>query len=530
MTNPALLDRVSHVIGWGLIHFLWQGTVLAVLLGLTLLVLPRSFARARYVAGCVTLALMLLAPTFTIWQLADPRDPASPYFEDVQAAAIVATTASGSEALGDSTTPLPRSSPSGGTARMVVDANRVLPWVVMAWAIGVLVCSMRLAGGWWQARRLVRLGTRPIAAHWEDVKETLAARLGLSRTVRLLESTRLQVPVVVGWLRPVLLVPTAVLGGLSPHQLEAVIAHELAHIRRHDYIVNLLQSAVETLLFYHPAVWWVSSAVRTEREHCCDDLAVVACGDAVLYARALTAIETLRHEELGVAMAVTGSPLLARVRRLLGAKPPATAASSGWIVALLTAVMVSGAGVTSWIRGVPVEFIEGRGQAPQEAHVAPDAPIVAESHERSMLDSTVQSAERAMQRAMADQERALVAAARAVERAQQAEQARESRSASVEARQVAREAMRQAHEMMRTAHRAARDAARAIRDAQHAHWSWWDAPEPPAQCRPGRARTARGCSSGGASRPGAPRKGSRSARMSSGNGGHGTGRPAPGAT
>ena len=363
MTNPALLDRVSDVIGWGLIHFLWQGTVLAVLLGLTLLVLPRGFARARYVAGCVTLALMLLAPTFTIWQLADPHDPASPYFEDVQASALVAAPASGSELLGDSTTPLPSASPSRD-GRLVVDANRVLPWVVMAWAIGVLVCSMRLAGGWWQARRLVRLGTRPIAAHWEQVKDTLAARLGLSRTVRLLESTRLHVPVVVGWLRPVLLVPTAVLGGLSPEQLEAVIAHELAHIRRHDYVVNLLQSAVETLLFYHPAVWWVSSAVRTEREHCCDDLAVVACGDAVLYARALTAIETLRHEEMGVAMAVTGSPLLARVRRLLGAKPPATAASSAWIVALLTAVMVSGAGVTSWIRGVPVEFIEGKEQAP----------------------------------------------------------------------------------------------------------------------------------------------------------------------
>jgi len=241
------------------------------------------------------------------------------------------------------------------------------------------VCSARLAGGWWQARRLVRLGTRPVALHWEQVKDALAARLDLTRTVRLLESTRLQVPVVVGWLRPVLLVPTAVLGGLSPEQLEAVIAHELAHIRRHDYLVNLLQSAVETLLFYHPAVWWVSSAVRTEREHCCDDLAVVACGDAVLYARALTAIETLRHEEMGVAMAVTGSPLLARVRRLLGAKPPTSSASSGWIVALLTAVMVSGAGVTSWMRSVPIEFAEAAQQLPP-AHVAPAADVSLREH------------------------------------------------------------------------------------------------------------------------------------------------------
>ena len=159
-----------------------------------------------------------------------------------------------------------------------------------------------------------------------------------------------------------------------------MLAHELAHIRRHDYLVNLLQSAVETLLFYHPAVWWVSSAVRAEREHCCDDLAVVACGDAVLYARALTAIETLRHEELGVAMAITGSPLLARVRRLLGVREPATAASSGWIVALLTALMVSGAGVTSWIRGFPLASFAGdeiaasaQSSAPQRAGDAVDA-------------------------------------------------------------------------------------------------------------------------------------------------------------
>ncbi len=189
--------------------------MLAVLLGLTLLVLPRGFARARYVAGCVTLALMLLAPTFTIWQLADPARSGLAVLRGRAGIRTRGRSASGSELLGDSTTPLRTTSPSRDT-RLVVDPNHVLPWVVMAWAIGVLVCSMRLAGGWWQARRLVRLGTRPIATHWDQVKDTLAARLGLSRTVRLLESTRLHVPVVVGWLRPVLLVPTAVLGGLSP--------------------------------------------------------------------------------------------------------------------------------------------------------------------------------------------------------------------------------------------------------------------------------------------------------------------------
>ena len=120
----------------------------------------------------------------------------------------------------------------------------------------------------------------------------LAARLGIRRPVRLLESARVQVPVVIGALRPVLLLPASALTGLAPAQVEAVLAHELAHIRRHDYPVNLLQSAAETLLFYHPGVWWLSARIRAEREHCCDDIAVRVCGDAVGYAEALTSIAT----------------------------------------------------------------------------------------------------------------------------------------------------------------------------------------------------------------------------------------------
>ena len=305
------------------------------------------------------------------------------------------------------------------------------------------------------------------------MKDALSARLGLTRTVRLLESTRLQVPVVVGWLRPVLLVPTAVLGGLSPQQLEAVIAHELAHIRRHDYLVNLLQSAVETLLFYHPAVWWVSSAVRAEREHCCDDLAVVACGDAVLYARALTAIETLRHEEMGVAMAITGSPLLARVRRLLGAKPPTTAASSGWIVALLTAVMVSGAGVTSWMRGVPVEFADAERNSPPSAHVPPRRPR--SSRRVTTISHATWPGSRPTGRCGGRWRirNAPWSPPRGPSSRRNGPSWRANRArASAEARQLAREAMRQAHEMMRAAQLAARDAARAMRDAERAARSW----------------------------------------------------------
>ncbi len=144
-------------------------------------------------------------------------------------------------------------------------------------------------------------------------------RTGVSRPVRLLESVAIEVPMVVGLWRPLILVPASTLTGLSVSQLEAILAHELAHIRRHDYLVNLLQALVETALFYHPAVWWLSSRIREEREHCADDVAVECCGDALLYSRALATIEQLRVRIPSPAVAASGGSLLQRIQRLLAA-------------------------------------------------------------------------------------------------------------------------------------------------------------------------------------------------------------------
>jgi len=150
----------------------------------------------------------------------------------------------------------------------------------------------------------------------------------------LLASALIAVPAVIGWWRPVILIPVSVLngGGLTPLQLDALLAHELAHVRRHDYFVNLLQLVIEVLLFYHPAVWWVSARVRQEREHCCDDLAVAACGDARLYATALLTMEQLRLAA-PLAVAASGGSLIGRVRRL--ALRPAGATFPRWLAGVV---------------------------------------------------------------------------------------------------------------------------------------------------------------------------------------------------
>lgn len=447
---------LSDVLGWTLIHFIWQGTAVAALLGLSLLLIPRGLARARYLAGCLSLGLMLIVPALTAWQLAGSSGA------DIHDAGLAAAPLDGA-ALEGRVLPLPRqtagneASPVGGTSRdsgsvrPALDLAPLLPWVVMAWATGVLLCSLRLAGGWWQARRLVRIGTHPAPERWQHAKAVLAARLRLARPVRLLESSRVHVPVVIGWLRPVLLLPPAVLTGLTPRQLEAVLAHELAHVRRHDYIVNLLQAAVETLLFYHPAVWWVSRTVRVEREHCCDDVAVAACGDAVLYARALTAVESLRHAHTaGMALAVTGSPLMARVRRLLGVSQPMRVSSSGWVVAALTGLMVSGAGATSWFRDFPIVV------SPTDSATAEAASLPAVVQEPPSDKAPRPSPSKPAPAPSADEKRDPAAKA-GTDSGDQEQRERERAMAE------ARKAMREAKVAVRAALREHRDALRAAR-------------------------------------------------------------------
>jgi beta-lactamase regulating signal transducer with metallopeptidase domain len=207
-------------------------------------------------------------------------------------------------------------------AKLLAGLQVWLPWIVGLWTCGVGLLAVRLAVGWGIIRRLKRQGEAPKDRAWNARLERLRVRLGVSAPVRLLCSTTATVPMVIGWLRPVVLVPAGLLAGLTSQQLEAVLAHELAHIRRHDYLVNLLQNIVETFFFYHPAVWWVTRQIRTEREHCCDDLAAAICGSTLDYARALTALAELRNTSGVFGLAATGGSLVNRIARLAGVGNP----------------------------------------------------------------------------------------------------------------------------------------------------------------------------------------------------------------
>ena len=200
---------------------------------------------------------------------------------------------------------------------------------------------VRFAGGSWRVHRLHVASRAEEVSPWQAAGERLAGRLRLDVAFRVVESGLVDTPSVIGFLRPVILLPVAVLSNLSPGQVEALLAHELAHIRRRDYVVNLVQTAAETLLFFHPAVWWVSSRIREEREHCCDDVAVEVCGEPTAYAAALAELASWRSREIALSVGAAGGPLLARVRRLVGAPEEDEPRSASGLALLAIGLMLT---------------------------------------------------------------------------------------------------------------------------------------------------------------------------------------------
>ena len=316
---------IAQALASALLHFLWQGSALALLV-LAWWRVGQS-ASSRYIAGVITLAAMLVAPIATVLYLSRQ----SPVLE---ASGRLPSELSLTLAPESRSATLPAADDAGGAERS--DISLLTPGrslILPLWLAGVLVLSGRLAGGWMVVRRLTRRHAAPVAPEIAAMAARVASRLALDRAVQVVESSIVAVPVMVGWLKPVVLIPTAVLAGLTPQQVEALLAHELAHVRRQDYLVNLLQSLVETLLFYHPAVWWVSRQVRDERERCCDDLAVSVC-DRVTYVTALTDLASLGAGPR-ILLAATDGSLLGRVRRLLGHAHSDRPAGGVWVPVLL---------------------------------------------------------------------------------------------------------------------------------------------------------------------------------------------------
>jgi beta-lactamase regulating signal transducer with metallopeptidase domain len=303
-----LSPAVMHSLGWTLLHFLWQGTAIAAIAAAAMSL--SRIASVRYAIGVGALSLMLAIPVATFFFLG-------------QTASRLGQTAATNDNLPAFIGQMQPVSRTRAAAWAPAVPSPAIPspdrsaWLVEAWLLGVAFFSLRSAGAFLLVERQQRRESASVGGELLEVCLALQQRLGVNRVIRFCECTWLQAPAVIGWFRPVVLLPITALTGLSASQLESVIAHELAHIKRLDAFVNVFQISVETLLFYHPAIWWLNQRIRTEREHCCDDVAISLCGNAVEYARALTLMEEWRSAPV-LAMAANRGPLSGRIIRLLG--------------------------------------------------------------------------------------------------------------------------------------------------------------------------------------------------------------------
>jgi len=299
------LDQLGTALGTAVLHFLWQGSLIAVLASALLRMPSGATPGRRHLISYSALLLCLLCFLGTwAWGLQAPTGAR-----------------------------MPLGSPE---AEVVLGRGARTSWPLVAawlWATGAAVMLLRFTLAWRTTRRLRGMGTFAVDELWQRTFDSLRIELGIRRGVRLLGSSLAQVPMVVGSLSPVVLVPACALTGLAPDQVRALLAHELAHVRRLDPVWNFIQALIEILLFFHPAIWWLSRQVRIEREYCCDDASIQLTGDPRVLAEALAAMETLRFQQplASQILASQGGSLMNRILRILGAgSGQSSPSSAGW--------------------------------------------------------------------------------------------------------------------------------------------------------------------------------------------------------
>lgn len=339
-----VLDHpLARQLGWGLLHSVWQGALIGVVFALCRLALKGRSADLRYLVSSMALVALVTLPmiTFLRGALALSSD-VSLSSSSLNGASDFVSVGVGSSMHSDFG--------SGTEAFMQWGESwlsAAMPFIVAAWFFGVVVLSLRLARGCWWVKTISTCENEPADSALLNKLNDLRRRLGVSRPVRLLKSALVEVPTVVGWIRPVILLPAAALIGLTPRQLEVILAHELVHVKRLDYLVNTFQCVVETLMFYHPVVWWVSRIIREEREHCCDDRVIEICGNRLAYARALATLEAQRRPGAEFAFAASGGSLVNRIQRLVGLpveENPAGGARFGGLALLAVGLVLIVAG------------------------------------------------------------------------------------------------------------------------------------------------------------------------------------------
>lgn len=307
MIQNIFSEELIQAIGWTMIHSLWQGFAVAILMGIVMIGLQKKSSKVRHEFAFFSLFLIFILSLSTFIYLYDSA---------VEGATLGTTIIVITEAgyvLENATIV------QSFFQKSIEYFNEHLPLIVTLWLIGMIFFLLRLLGGLAFIQKLKTQQQQVLPSKWQNVFEKIHAKFPMKRTVRIVESALAKTPMVVGYLKPVILFPLGAVNQLTQQEVEAVLAHELAHIYRNDYLLNLIQSFIEIIFYYHPAVWWISANIRTERENCCDDIAVKICGSSITYVKALVTLEEIQPAP-NLAMSFSSgskNQLLNRVKRIL---------------------------------------------------------------------------------------------------------------------------------------------------------------------------------------------------------------------
>ena len=315
--DKILPENLIYSIGWTIIHSFWQGAVIALLL-LTFLTMTKTSSATKTKFSAMAFGLMVISfiVTFSI-EMNSYQNPQI-VNSSLQTTAI-------SETLSTSSVKSPGINVEENISSEFFVVSELkdflahnISLLTFIWFTGFMFFILRFLGGFYLIRKIKYTGTSFVPACWQNRVNSLRYKLRISRSVRLLETAKVSVPIVIGYVKPVILMPVGMLAGLPENQVEAIIAHELAHIYRNDYLINIIQSMGEIILFYHPAAWWISHKIRTERENSCDDIAISVCGDTLTFAKALANLEEVKMKHTQFAIAIKNNKsLIGRIKRIL---------------------------------------------------------------------------------------------------------------------------------------------------------------------------------------------------------------------
>jgi beta-lactamase regulating signal transducer with metallopeptidase domain len=354
-------NQVVEHLGWTFVHSLWQIALIGAVLFIALRFVVRSSPNARYFVSVFALALSVIVPVVTYFQVSEKIVsgaflPEVKYYAEqgrggISSSSTRKNSSNGLRESSPSQDPLFDKTSSLSTVQDFLYSTlpSSFPVVVSVWLFGIALFSVRLFGGLWKLHQYKTLGAEPADREWQDRFEELCALLGVHRKIALLRSGLVNTPIAVGFVKPLIIVPASVFLQMDSRQLECIIAHELVHIRRYDCLVNVFQSIAEIFFFYHPAIWWISAEIRREREFAADAAVLRASGDRVVYATALANLEEIRHlankDAPSIAMAANGGNLMQRIQRILNKKTETSRAisllSTGLAIALSSALLLA---------------------------------------------------------------------------------------------------------------------------------------------------------------------------------------------